>query len=285
MKKNKQSFFYNHSSQEVIHASCEYYKFAEWGMKNATVFCLDTNHKIHTLNVNTDSKMFERVIYNEGWSYVNIENEYCIIEALNFETGKKVLNIVAKENNIESACLKLGDVNAVFLEKDDIQGFLNTGELGNHLFNDHLEKNLELNELIKELKLFNFSEQIFVFGSINKGKIAPPDLDIWIDATEISINIEDKNKILTLVEKYSLRLDPYIRTKNSILAVDSNIFTYEFNWIDLGTTNKSHIVQHFKKWEKDAKEGVPLNDLKLLPSTIEELLNNISPIKKIKIKL
>lgn len=282
MGKNKTSFFYNKFSKEIINAPCNGFEFAEWGINNSEVFKHDLNNKIAKFNSKTDSKIFKRAIYDEGWSYVNICDNYCFIEALNFEISKEILNIVAQKNNIKDVCMYIEDLNSVFLNTDDIEFFLNTGKFGNHVFNSHLENNIELNELIKELQLLDCSRQIFVFGSINKDKIVPPDLDILIDATEIPIKIEDQNKILALVEKYSLRLDPYIKTENSILAVDSNVFTYEFNWIDLCTTEKKHIFQDFKKLEEDVKGGKPLNELNFLPTTIEELFKNNPVRKKIK---
>lgn len=285
MKKDKISFFYNKFSKEIIHASCDSFAFAEFGINNSKVFIPDLNHEIHQLNSKTDSKIFKRAIYEAGWSYLNICDNYCVIGALNLETSKEVLKIATQKKYIKEAFLFIEDLDSISLEADDIKTVLSTGNLGEHLFHDHLQKNIELNELIKEIQLLDCSNQILVFGSVIKGKIVPPDLDIWIDATSRPVKLEDQNKILSLVEKYSLRLDPYIRTENSIFAVDSNISTYEFNWVDLGTTNKFHIVQDFEKWERDAREGVPLNNLNLLPSTIEKLLNNIYPIKKSKFNL
>lgn len=285
MKKNKTSFFYNKYSQEVIHTSCEYYQFAEWGIKNSEMFFLDPNHETHQFNDKKDSKIFKSAIYKEGWSYVYVHDGYCVIGGLNLEVCKKLLEMVTIENDIERANLEIWNVNSVFLEKDDIKNLLNTGEFGNHLFNIHLEKNVELNQLIKDLKSLDCSEQIGVFGSIVQGKIVPPDLDIWINATKIPINDNTQKKILALVEKYSLRLDPYIRTKDTILGVDSNVFTYEFNWIDLESTDKNNVIQNFDRWEKNFKNGIPINDLKLLPTQIEDLLNCFSVEKKLKIKM
>lgn len=285
MKKNQLSFFYNHYSQDTIVADCEAYQFADWGIKNSIVFQLSSNHKIHELNFKIDSKIFKTAIYNEGWSYVHIDDKYCVIEGLNLPTAKEVLNIVAKENNLETAYLNIGDLNCLFLEVNNIKSFLETGNFEKHLFNDHLKQNIELNELITELKLLDFSEQIFVFGSILNGKMVPPDLDIWIDATTTPISHTIEHKILELVEKYSLRLDPYIKTKDTILALDSNVFTSEFNWIDLKATDKYHTVKNFDVWERPSQTSVSISDLQLLPTQIEELLETKSITHSQKMKI
>jgi predicted nucleotidyltransferase len=285
MKQNKISFFYNTTSKEVINTSCDSFDFGEWGIAHAKIFNLPFNHDIHKLNSKTDSKIFKRAIYSEGWSYVNINDDYCFIGTLNLETSKDILSIVTKENSLKNVCLNIEDLNSVFLDDDDIQIFLSTGNFGNHLFNHHLENNIEINKLINELKLLDCSKQTFVFGSVTQGKIVPPDLDIWIDATETPINPKTQDKILKLVEKYSLRLDPYIRTKKTIFSVDSNVFTYEFNWVDLDSTEKNHIVKNFYQWEKEAKKGKPLDSFPLLPVTLEEIFKNNSIGTKLKTQM
>lgn len=274
MQKTKLSFFYNHGSEEIVNASCNNHDFAEWFINHQEALNIHADISAYKSNPEAYSKVAKRELYAFGWSHVYINDTYCSIHSSNIEEAKKLLHMVGQENKLKTAQLALEDFHALFLEEEDMKVFLNTGKFGNHIFDYNLEQNKELNNLIKELKLLDCTNQTFVFGSICRGKISPPDLDIWIDATSIPVTEETKATLLELVGKYYVRLDPFINTPSSLLAVDSNIFTWQFNWIDLRNTEKFNLVKNVEEWAENAKNGIPLNELELLPATIEELLKN-----------
>ena len=264
------SFFYNHYTLEVVEAPCRYHELESWGITNANLLGFPKDSQAHNFSTEYDTKRFGNILLEQGWSYGSVgNNNHCCLHAANIELGKDMLYRLSERKKFESAALQLNDLDCVRVDTSHLKHLFTTGQCDTTLFNKILERNSEINNLIEELKNLDCSEQTFVFGSVTKGKLAPPDIDIWIDSTQVPINPLTQEKILELSEIFFSYLDPYIRIPNGLLALGPGACADLYNWVDL--KNESRIWESIEGWDANQKSSIPLRDLPLLPTTLEEL--------------